>query len=146
MLLLPSKREWKSLFSEELVWVNLHVNQEEGQKDEKVMETRIQTLWSPGGHSSCSCRYPGEAWLFSAHEQTERFPKTAGAGCVRFVLSCSFLSHEIAGHFIFDFFILRRRCYTWNDASLFTDVCKYTRREVWTRFFCVAKYTWSLPL
>lgn len=78
------------------------MNQEEGQKDEKVMETRIQTLWSPGGHSSCSCQYHGGAWLFSAHEQTEQFPKTAGKGCVCFVLPCSFLRNEVALHFIFD--------------------------------------------
>ena len=76
MLLLPSKREWKSVFSEEWVRVNLHVNPEEGQKDEKVKETRTQTL-----------RLRGSLVLWASGPGEARLPEAAGAGAWAAVLS-----------------------------------------------------------
>lgn len=54
------------------------MNQEGGQKDEKGMGTRIHAPRSPGVLGLVlvsTVGGGGRAWLFSAHEQTERFAK-----------------------------------------------------------------------
>lgn len=105
MFPLPSKLEWKaylvkSWFRFICMWIKM---------GDKRMKRWWKLEYKPYGlqgviHLVLVNISAGLGFFLRMSKQS-RFPKTAGKGCICFVLSCSFLRNEIALHFIFDWFL-----------------------------------------